>query len=211
MVKMNNASGRRLAGLYQELTTISLDNLGETRVLVRAVLMGLIVLAIWLFGYLVLISYGLDKLSAASHQESTLIEEYSKKTSQIKQLKQLEQKQITLNTQLEQTWARLPISAHHLLLEEIERLAQANQIHLISLTNGSRQQMPFYDERSMSLVASGSYHDFGRFLAELTQASQLITVHDFQIHKGDDHRQLQVSFQLKSYQRATKPKTQEMP
>lgn len=98
-----------------------------------------------------------------------------------------------------------PVSNIPGLINNITTIANKYNISIRSIKLGEeKQEDSYYKSMNLDLEMSGTYHNFGRFLADVSQLRRLVTMHSFVLKpqaskEGDPSNDLQLSLVLKTY------------
>lgn len=123
-----------------------------------------------------------------------------KATRQAARFSQLEQELLALNVQANEAELRLPKDKSvPEILVTVNTLAVKNRVSVTSFTPGSAAPKKFFTELNYPIVARGSFHSIGKFLASLALEQRIFNVMNVNYTGGGDG-ELSVSFTLVSYQ-----------
>ncbi len=197
-----NLSFHRFSQFYHELATLNRDNLGRASGAVQYSLMALVVLVIGIFGWLLLISPSLDKLSALKQNEANLIAQYHDSQDADAKLSTIRQAQLSQNNQLAAALARLPKSAPMTYITQtISQSGAQMGVSVVSSSVESMRREAHYTVRPMRVQAVGSYHALGRWLYQLTQGTAfLLTLHDYTLVSDGSADRLRLDIMMQTYQ-----------
>lgn len=196
----------QLQSFWYELNQVNRHTIAQSPKYIQLTVLGLIVMIIGIFGWLLAILPTIQKLNAAQSQESALIDEFAMKYHEALQFDHFNHLLIQKNTQLENQLNALPRTAPmSKIIEMINTKAQAVNVQVVSASVQAGREQDYYTERPIAVSATGDYHALGRWLLELSDASYLLTVHDFDLKAGLN-RQLMMVVQMKTYQANKNPK-----
>lgn len=156
--------------------------------------------------FFLLIMPQIEKMNAEFKQEDTKRKEFKEKFEQsinlplyIQQLDEL------TNNYTQQLRLMPPISNIPGLINNITNIANKYNISIRSIKLGEeKQEDSYYKSMTLDLEMRGTYHNFGRFLADVSQLQRLVTVHAFVLkplsNKGDEiSTDLNLSLVMKAY------------
>ncbi|AXT95301.1 type IV pilus inner membrane component PilO [Moraxella catarrhalis] len=196
----------QLQSFWYELNQVNRHTIAQSPKYIQLTVLGLIVMIIGIFGWLLAILPTIQKLNAAQSQESALIDEFATKYHKAQQFDHLSHQVIQKNTQLENQLNALPRTAPMSeIIGMINTKAQAVNVQVVSASVQAGREQDYYTERPIAVSATGNYHALGRWLLELSEAKHLLTVHDFDLKAGLNH-QLMMIVQMKTYQANKRPK-----
>lgn len=132
------------------------------------------------------------------------IEDISKKIDKAKQqaarLPKLEQELITLNEQAIEAEKRLPkTKSVPEILVTINTLASKNHVLVTSFSPGSTAGKAYFTELNYPIIAKGSFHAIGKFLAAVALEERIFNVMNVTYNDAGGG-ELSVTFTLVSYQ-----------
>lgn len=202
---MNNLT-QQLQSFWYELNQVNRHTIAQAPKYIQLTVLGLIVMIIGIFGWLVAILPSTQKLSAAQSQEAALIDEFATKYHEAQQFDHLSYQVMQNNAQLENQLNALPRTAPMSeIIGMINTKAQAVNVKVVSASVQAGSEQDYYTERPIAVSATGDYHALGRWLLGLSDSGYLLTVHDYDLQAGLD-RQLMLIIQMKTYQANKKPK-----
>ena len=202
---MNNLT-QQLQSFWYELNQVNRHTIAQAPKYIQRTVLGLIVMIIGIFGWLVAILPSIQKLSAAQSQEAALIDEFATKYHEAQQFDHLSHQVMQNNAQLENQLNALPRTAPMSeIIGMINTKAQAVNVQVVSASVQAGSEQDYYTERPIAVSATGDYHALGRWLLGLSDSGYLLTMHDYDLQAGLD-RQLMLIIQMKTYQANKKPK-----
>lgn len=190
-----------LQRFWQQLRTLDQDNLASASKPVLLAMMGLVILIVLIFGWLIVISPLLDRLHAKRTQEQMLLQTYQSAYQQASSLPAYQAWQNTQNDSLATRLGVLPKSAAMTdLIGKIKQSADTHGVQMIKISMLPMSQQAMYTERPIAISVRGDYHDIGRWLVSLARHDEPITMHEYDLQA--DGRAVILSITIKTYQMA---------
>lgn len=85
------------------------------------------------------------------------------------------------------------------LLDDITFTGLGSGLVLDSIQLQNELTQEFYRELPISIVVTGSYHDFGAFVSGVASLSRIVTLHDFTIDAGANRDELTMRITARTY------------
>ena len=86
------------------------------------------------------------------------------------------------------------------LLVDISQTGLASGIEFQLFKPEAEQQIDFYAELPISMVMTGTYHEFGRFVSGIAALPRIVTLHNISISTAKDKDgELTMNLQAKTY------------
>lgn len=167
-----------------ELNNLSINNIGNWPIPVKAITILVLCLAVLGIGYWYDTQTQLEELQRLEQTESDLKVRYESRQRQANQLdqlkKQLKQIKDTFSELLKQLPSKTEIPA---LLVDISQtgLASGVEFELFEPKPERKEPDGFYMELPISIRVAGNYHQFGKFISGLANLPRIVTQHDIKI------------------------------
>ncbi|MCX7641806.1 MAG: type 4a pilus biogenesis protein PilO [Elusimicrobiales bacterium] len=169
----------------------------------KDVVLKLFLLILIIFGFLyIYLSYFWFPISKNIKSLESKNKEMEKEISRAKNIitkyPDLQKKLLELQNQKESLKKKIPIDKNISdLFRIVKKLADKNSIYIDSIVPGDTVNENYYFRITYNLVIKGSYHDIGRFFAELSLQDRIIHIENLTMSGGDVSI---ASFVLVSYQ-----------
>ncbi|WOE31067.1 MULTISPECIES: type 4a pilus biogenesis protein PilO [unclassified Acinetobacter] len=172
----------KLQQLRQQLNTLDYHNYGEWPGMIKIIFWILLFLMLLGLGYFMVIQAKIQEIDQAFTLQTTLLHEFKHKDSQLRNLKQYQLQLITMQENFAQQLQALPKETEiPALIEDIHITGRQAGLKLKNIVLEPEVQHEFLIEQPISIIATGDYHAFGRFVSTLAQLSRIVTLHDFMI------------------------------
>ena len=174
----------------QQWNTLDTKNYGGWPYAVKITIWIFIILIISILGYLLLIKPKMVEIENARGKEDNLLEEFRKKESKLRNLRQyqsqLQMMQANFNQQLEQLPKETEISG---LVEDINITGVKSGLKFNNILLEPEIKQEFLIEQPISIEATGDYHAFGSFISSIAVLPRIVTLHDFIVTAGQNPKQ----------------------
>jgi type IV pilus assembly protein PilO len=171
-----------------ELNNLDLKDLTSAPAPVRALVLGVLFVALIAAGWYLVWSDALRGLDAARLEEQTLRETYSVKKGQVfhyeaykRRLQEVEQSLAALLRQLPDR------SQMDALLADINQVGVGRGLEFELFRPGNETPADFYATLPVAIKVNGSYHDIGGFVSDLAKMPRIVTLHDITLTPGKDN------------------------
>lgn len=184
-----------------DVNDISLDNIGTMPVAVKAILCLLLFGILVAGGYYYHIKNLQAQVAQAQAQETTLKQEFEKKSFQVANLDAYRRQMAEMEESFGALISQLPSDTEVPgLLEDITNKGLLNGLTISSIDLQPEVAREFYVELPIAIVAEGSYHDLGAFVSGMAGLPRIVTLHDFEISgDGDNAASLNMNITAKTY------------
>lgn len=188
----------QLQNLMQQLAAVDLNNIdfknaGSWPKAGKISAWVLIAAAALTAGYLLMLAPQLDALHKAREQEAFLLRSFEIKAFQGANLPAYRQQMQQIEQQLTRLDKQLPRhKAIPELIELIGEQARRNRVSVRSLKLQPNEQHEAYQAQPLSLEVAGGYHQLAAFIAGLSQAERIISLHDFTLEQGPNQLRLKI-------------------
>lgn len=187
----------------QQWNTLDTKNYGGWPYAVKITIWIFIILIISILGYLLLIKPKMVEIENARGVEDNLLEEFRKKESKLRNLRQyqsqLQMMQANFNQQLEQLPKETEISG---LVEDINITGVKSGLKFNNILLEPEIKQEFLIEQPISIQATGDYHAFGSFISAIAVLPRIVTLHDFVVTAGQDPKQVagipKITYEIKA-------------
>ncbi|QIO04739.1 type IV pilus inner membrane component PilO [Acinetobacter shaoyimingii] len=190
----------------QQFNTLDPNNMGSWPLSVKITFWIIIFVVVCLLGYFLAIKPKLDSIDQAKAQQQSLLEDFKKKDSDLRNLKlyqaQLNQMEENFNQQLQQLPKETEIPS---LVEDINLTGVNSGLKFKNIKLESEVAQEFFIEQPISIEATGDYHSFGNFVSGIAALARIVTLHDFNISaelqkdKKSDIPKIDYLIQAKTY------------
>ena len=133
-------------------------------------------------GWFLLISDQVDLLEAARNKEPALKADYKDKLAQAVNLPELRKQRVQVEEYVTQLEKQLPGKAEmDKLLSDINQAGLGRGLEFELFKPGQVTIKDYYAELPIAIKVSGTYHDFGAFVSDVSNLSRIVTLHDLNI------------------------------
>ena len=184
-----------------DLAGLDFENVGSWPLVARALMIGLLFVALLVGGYYYHVSALSDRLQAAESQELELRRQFERKSFEAENLEaykaQLDDMRVSFGALVSQLPSDTEVPG---LLEDISSKGELNGLSIEAIDLLDEVLEEFYVELPISIAANGSYHNLGAFISGMAGLPRIVTLHDFEIvMSGDDSSDLRMSMTAKTY------------
>ncbi|UNU72858.1 type 4a pilus biogenesis protein PilO [Moraxella nasovis] len=194
----------RLAKKWQALNTITLNNIGSSPWQIRATLLLMVFMAVFVLAWFMVIHPMYLEIEATQRQQEVLLDEYALKYTQAASLGGKTEQLDKLRTNFSADLAKLSYHVNMTqIMGRIHDAANAAGVTSVDVAMAESVDTPLYTEKPLQITIKGSYHQLTRFLMTLSETPELITVHDFDMLNEaglGDTPTLQLTMQIKTYE-----------
>jgi len=190
-----------------DFSELEIKEIGSWPLVLRvAVIVAASFVAVVLVFFLVLEGQMKD-LDTANKQELAKRDEFKEKYNLSANLDAYQKQMLEMNQAYQDLSKALPSdSGIPDLIENISKLAETNHLKYDSIKLGeSKNVSGFYKELPIELNLTGKYHNFARFIQDLSKLPRIVTLHDFVITKDDADKDknsggmLKMTLKVKTY------------
>lgn len=183
-----------------DLSELSMENLGTWPTAVKVVAWVLAFVLLLALGWFYNIADLRTELATAEGREEQLKQDFASKAFKAANLEALRQQMGEMEESFGALLAQLPSDTEVPgLLEDITNKGLEAGLDIQSITLEPEQAKEFYVELPISIVVSGSYHDFGTFVSGIASLPRIVTLHNFTIAPNKEGRALTMSISAKTY------------
>lgn len=184
-----------------DLAGLDFENVGSWPLIARALVIGLLFIALLVGGYYYHLSALSDRLQAAESQELELRRQFERKSFEAENLEaykaQLNDMRVSFGALVSQLPSDTEVPG---LLEDISAKGELNGLSIEAIDLLDEILEEFYVELPISIAANGSYHNLGAFISGMAGLPRIVTLHDFEIvMSGSDSSDLRMSITAKTY------------
>lgn len=184
-----------------DLAGLDFENVGSWPLVARALVIGLLFIALLVGGYYYHLSALSDRLQAAESQELELRRQFERKSFEAENLEaykaQLNDMRVSFGALVSQLPSDTEVPG---LLEDISAKGELNGLSIEAIDLLDEVLEEFYVELPISIAANGSYHNLGAFISGMAGLPRIVTLHDFEIvMSGGDSSDLRMSITAKTY------------
>lgn len=175
--------------LWQRMNAVTLENYGEAPWLFKCIVLLAVVLFVFGFGWVLAISPLLSQRETLQIRQETLLEDYRHKYQQTRHLTALNESLLQADKTFAQTLEQLPTAWQTArLVEYMHTQATSSGVRIedVVVENPAQSSEPLLMQRGIRITATGGYHALGHWLARLSSAPYLLTLHDFTLHSEAD-------------------------
>lgn len=177
----------REAAAAIELDQLDWEEPGTWPGLVKAVILIAAFVVICGVGYYFLVNNQLGKLATVEKEEQSLREEYERKAFEAANLDALRDQMQEMQQMFGALVSQLPSDTQVPgLLEDISAIGVANGLEFNSVELQPEIAQEFYIELPIDILVSGTYHDLGAFVSDISGLPRIVTLHDFEINPVED-------------------------
>ena len=184
-----------------DLSNLDLSNVGNWPMPVKAALILVVCIIVLALGYFLDTQKQLDTLERDRAEETKLKKDFESKQSKAANLdaykKQMEEMKQSFGAMLRQLPSKTEVED---LLVDISQTGLASGIEFQLFKPEAEQQIDFYAELPISMVMTGTYHEFGRFVSGIAALPRIVTLHNISISTANDKDGgLTMNLQAKTY------------
>jgi type IV pilus assembly protein PilO len=182
-----------------DLKNLDLKDIAAASVTVKAVILVVLFVAILALGWYLVWSGGIKELEAARSKEQELRQEYTKKKAEVfyfkEHEKRLEEVKLSLQTLLQQLPER---SQMEQVLIDINQAGIGRGLEFELFRPGTESLTDIYATLPVAIKVSGTYHNIGGFVSDLTQLKRIVTLHDITLMPVKDNL-LSMDLRIQTY------------
>ncbi|GGO65700.1 type 4a pilus biogenesis protein PilO [Bowmanella pacifica] len=165
---------------------------------VKALVALVLAVLVSVLGYYLLVNDKLPVLASAEQKEAELKQTFEAKYRIAVNLQAYEEQLAKIQQDFSSMLKSLPTSNETPgLLDDITFVGTSAGLNFKLLNWQKEIPKEFYTELPIQMEVSGSYHEFGQFLADVAGLPRIVTVHDFDLNQEGDG--LKLSLQAKTY------------
>lgn len=165
-----------------DFNNIDLKNAGNLPMPMKAALLGILAMALFVLGYLFLLNPNLKELKAEKEKEQGLRDEYLAKKVQAVKVKAYEQQVIEIQQTFGALLKQLPDKAEmDGLLTDINQAGVSQGLSFEGFVPMPEVYAEFYAEKPINIKVIGHYHALGAFVTEVAKLSRIVTLHNLQM------------------------------
>lgn len=167
-----------------DLAEIDLDQVSAWPVSVKATVYAIVFVLLILAGYWFDVRGQVSKLEKIDKQQIQLRRDIAEKQKQVPSAKQLKQQIEMIKSYLDSTLTKMPGSSEiPKILEEISAQGIKSGLEFRSIQPLPEEVHKFYARTPIKIVVVGTYHQLGKFAADLAALERYIVVEDFSLDK----------------------------
>ena len=165
-----------------DLADLDFNNVGSWPLPVKIIIWIIVFVGALAAGYFIRVTNLQTELAKAQAQEVDLKKDYETKYFQSAHLESYRKQQKEMEESFEAILRQLPSDTEIPgLIEDITLVGLKNGLSFSSIDLQPEQQKEFYIEKPIKIVVSGTYHDLGAFVSDVSDLSRIVTLHDFTI------------------------------
>lgn len=170
-----------------DINDLDFNNIGSWPTVARAVLIGIVFVAVLGLGYWFDTQNQLDELRRAQTHETELKHVFETKAAKAANLKayqaQLKDMRHSFGAMLRQLPNKTEVAD---LLVDISQTGLASGLHFELFKPEAEVPKDFYAELPISIRVRGDYHEFGAFVSGVAALPRIVTIHDIRITPAKD-------------------------
>src|SRR5450830_355099 len=182
----------------QDFNEIDFKNAGSLPLPVKGVLLGVMLLILLALGYYFVWSPLLDDLTAAKNKEADLRDVFINKKKQAINLDAYKQQMVDIEKTFGVLLKQLPDKSQmDGLLTDINQAGLERGLEFELFKPGQETFNGFYAELPIYIKMTGSYYDLGKFAADISKLSRIVTLNDISIvsNAGKDTKESGLSIE----------------
>ncbi|NHB56759.1 type 4a pilus biogenesis protein PilO [Acinetobacter sp. 194] len=190
----------------QQFNTVDYNNIGGWPLSVKITFWIIIFIAVCLLGYFLAIQPKMEAIDQAKVQQTSLLKEFKKKDSDLRNLKLIQAQLLQMEANFNQQLLQLPKETEiPSLVEDINLTGVNSGLKFKNIKLDKEITQEFFIEQPISIEATGDYHAFGNFVSGIAALPRIVTLHDFSIvassgaNKKSDIPQISYSIKAKTY------------
>jgi type IV pilus assembly protein PilO len=175
--------------MLNELRDTDFSDLGNATPTVKAVLLGLLIVALLVAGWFLMVKDKREQLERAKQEEVALRADFEEKQRKAANLEAYEQQLEDMQELLETMFRQLPSKTEmDKLLVDISQSALAAGIDVQLFEPQAEAQQDFYAERPIAIRMLGNYHEFGDFVDQVASLPRVVilTMHNVALRRADE-------------------------
>lgn len=157
--------------------------------------------------YFLILDGATNDLMSKKKQELTKREEFKDKYNLSANLDAYQKQMVEMNEAYKDVSKQLPADSNIPdLIDNISKLAETNHLKYKSILLGEPKSLSgFYKELPIDLSLTGKYHNFAKFIEDISKLPRIVTIHDFAIARGEatankqDSGVLTMTVKIKTY------------
>lgn len=183
-----------------DLNSIDLKNIGDAPLPVKALLVGIVCLAVLAAGYYLDIVDQQDALDKKKSQLTSLITDFDTKQAKAASLDaykaQMVEMEDAFGTMLRQLPNKNEIAN---LTVDITQAGLASGLEVELFQPNPEVAREFFAELPITINVTGTYHQVGEFVSSVAALPRIVTLHDMNVKPVKNGGQLQVQATAKTY------------
>ncbi len=187
------------------VSDLDVNNIGNWPIPIKAITIALLCFLVLGAGYWYDTKIQLETLETVQQEEQTLFTQYEKEQKKANSLPDLIEQLKRIKSSFAVLLKSLP-SENEIdqLLQDISQTALASGLDIEVFQPAEEQQSTdgVYQEKPISLTLTGTYHDFGKFVTEVSLMERIVTQHNVSItviNKDDDKLKIQITAKVYRY------------
>lgn len=210
-MRLQRHTADKLSKTWQQLGELNWENFGLAPRWLRLLVMAILAVFVLGFGWLLLIKPIILERQALLMAEQTLISQYAQKYAKAKQINAIESQTHAMNDELSLLLEQMPARFHmSALTEQLHAIATRTGVQMSDIKIQSENPQELFVERGFVMVMTGDYHQLAKMFGELTTLPIVITLHDFELIRGQQSKRakLQLTIHAKTYRTKDKKDAQ---
>ncbi|HDP88945.1 MAG TPA: pilus assembly protein PilO [Thioalkalivibrio sp.] len=172
-----------------DINSLDVNNLGSAPGAVKAIIIGLLFIAVLGAGYYFDTKGQLEQLASEERKETQLRQKFEteqRKVANLEELKQqLEEMRRSFGAMLRQLPSKTEIPN---LIVDVSQTGLASGLEIDLFRPQDEVRKGFYAEKPIQLRVVGNYHQMGDFVSGVAALPRIVTLHDINIKPMDDGR-----------------------
>lgn len=186
--KMKNGFGK----FWEELQSLDAENYGDWSLPVKIFSWIMIAVLMVLIGYFLAVKPIKDEIYSATLNRELILQEFEKQDMALKNATQYELQLNQIEKRFQEQLMQLPketeISG---LVEDINQSGRSSNLKITDITLTAEQKKEVFIEQPISIVATGDFHTFGRFVEMVAALPRIVTIQGFKV-QVDQSKQTEV-------------------
>ncbi len=161
------------------LNDIDFENIGGWPLALRLTAAFLLLSSVLGGGFYFFTQHSIAKLEQTENKEKSLKSEFKKKQGKAANLEAYRAQMLEMETRFGSMLRQLPKKAEVAdLLVEISQTGLSNNLEFSLFKPSDESRKEFYAELPVSIIVTGTYHDFGGFATGLAALPRIVTIHN---------------------------------
>ncbi|MFK7731064.1 MAG: type 4a pilus biogenesis protein PilO [Pseudomonadales bacterium] len=171
-----------------DLSDLDFENIGSWPHAVKVVIWALVFLLMGFVGYKLYISDLNVELESEQAKEVKLKADFVDKADKAANLDSYRDQMLEMEETFGALVRQLPSETDVPgLLEDLDHKAVSTGLEVLSIDPQPEQAAEFYVELPIEIIVKGTYHDLGSFVSGVAGLPRIVTLHDFNIERGEDN------------------------
>jgi type IV pilus assembly protein PilO len=182
-----------------DLNNLDLKNVAQAPVGIKALLLGILFIAITALGYYLDWSGGMDELEAARAEEQSLRETFTTKKRQAINYDAYKARYQETEQALAAMVRQLPNKSEiDALLTDVNQAGVSRGLEFDLFRPESETTADFYATLPVTIKVNGGYHDLAHFASDVAKLPRIVTIHDINLSPAANGR-LNMDASIRTY------------